>query len=173
MLLLCLFVLTHWGQQNEPMRHLGNRASSVCRRTPLDLGAVAVMQANEQEVAYAVANVVAFGLLGMLVYPAVAHSLFDTSEQVGLFLGTAIHDTAQVEAPFRYHSHIDWQWTPNCQSHRAGWGLAGFAFCGPLMMRSVDCICHILTVQPSGVCGWRGAQKSQSGFPSNDADPRA
>jgi len=43
-----------------------------------------------------VANVVAFGLVGMLAYPVVAHRLLDTSEQVGLFLGTAIHDTAQV-----------------------------------------------------------------------------
>jgi uncharacterized membrane protein YadS len=43
-----------------------------------------------------VANVVAFGLFGMLVYPYVAHALIARSETVGLFLGTAIHDTSQV-----------------------------------------------------------------------------
>lgn len=39
-------------------------------------------QANQQEVAYAVANVVAFGLLGLLMYPFLAHHTLDTSEQV-------------------------------------------------------------------------------------------
>jgi uncharacterized membrane protein YadS len=47
-------------------------------------------------VAYAVANVVAFGLIGMLLYPYLAHSLLNTSETIGLFLGTAVHDTSQV-----------------------------------------------------------------------------
>jgi outer membrane protein OmpA-like peptidoglycan-associated protein len=46
--------------------------------------------------AYAVANVVAFGLFGMLFYPYLAHSLLGSSETIGLFLGTAIHDTSQV-----------------------------------------------------------------------------
>ena len=39
---------------------------------------------------------VAFGLFGMLAYPYLAHHTLDTSEQIGLFLGTAIHDTSQV-----------------------------------------------------------------------------
>ena len=33
---------------------------------------------------------VAFGLMGMLVYPYLAHSLLSTSETIGLFLGTAM-----------------------------------------------------------------------------------
>ena len=32
----------------------------------------------------------------MLVYPYLAHSLLSTSETIGLFLGTAVHDTSQV-----------------------------------------------------------------------------
>ena len=39
---------------------------------------------------------VAFGLIGMLLYPYLAHALLGTSETIGLFLGTAIHDTSQV-----------------------------------------------------------------------------
>ena len=54
------------------------------------------IDADEREVAYAVANVVAFGLFGMLTYPYLAHALLQRSETVGLFLGTAIHDTSQV-----------------------------------------------------------------------------
>ena len=40
--------------------------------------------------------VVAFGLIAMLTYPYLAHALLPTSETIGLFLGTAVHDTSQV-----------------------------------------------------------------------------
>jgi uncharacterized integral membrane protein (TIGR00698 family) len=69
--------------------------TSICGVTAIVSTAPAI-EADEREVAYAVANVVAFGLFGMLVYPYVAHALLGRSETIGLFLGTAIHDTAQV-----------------------------------------------------------------------------
>jgi uncharacterized integral membrane protein (TIGR00698 family) len=69
--------------------------TSICGVTAIVSTAPAI-DADEREVAYAVANVVAFGLFGMLVYPYVAHALLSRSETVGLFLGTAIHDTSQV-----------------------------------------------------------------------------
>ncbi|HUE85012.1 MAG TPA: putative sulfate exporter family transporter [Vicinamibacterales bacterium] len=69
--------------------------TSICGVTAIVSTAPAI-DADEREVAYAVANVVAFGLFGMLVYPYLAHALLARSETVGLFLGTAIHDTSQV-----------------------------------------------------------------------------
>jgi uncharacterized integral membrane protein (TIGR00698 family) len=69
--------------------------TSICGVTAIVSTAPAI-DADEREVAYAVANVVAFGLIGMLVYPYLAHSLLNTSESIGLFLGTAVHDTSQV-----------------------------------------------------------------------------
>lgn len=69
--------------------------TSICGVTAIVSVAPAI-EADEREVAYAVANVVAFGLFGMLVYPYLAHSLLTSSETIGLFLGTAIHDTSQV-----------------------------------------------------------------------------
>ena len=69
--------------------------TSICGVTAIVSTAPAI-DADEREVAYAVANVVAFGLIGMLVYPYLAHSLLSTSETIGLFLGTAVHDTSQV-----------------------------------------------------------------------------
>jgi uncharacterized integral membrane protein (TIGR00698 family) len=69
--------------------------TSICGVTAIVSTAPAI-EADEREVAYAVANVVAFGLIGMLLYPYLAHSLLHTSETIGLFLGTAIHDTSQV-----------------------------------------------------------------------------
>lgn len=69
--------------------------TSICGVTAIVSTAPAI-EADEREVAYAVANVVMFGLFGMLTYPYVAHALLQRSETIGLFLGTAIHDTSQV-----------------------------------------------------------------------------
>lgn len=69
--------------------------TGICGVTAIVSTAPAI-KAEQREVAYAVANVTLFGLLGMFLYPYVAHTLLHTSEQVGLFLGTAVHETAQV-----------------------------------------------------------------------------
>jgi uncharacterized integral membrane protein (TIGR00698 family) len=69
--------------------------TSICGVTAIVSTAPAI-DADEREVAYAVANVVAFGLFGMLTYPYLAHALLGSSETIGLFLGTAVHDTSQV-----------------------------------------------------------------------------
>ncbi|MEZ4354899.1 MAG: putative sulfate exporter family transporter [Myxococcota bacterium] len=56
-----------------------------------------VIGAEDDEVSYAVGCVTLFGLLALLVHPYVGHWLFDADPtRIGLFLGTAIHDTAQV-----------------------------------------------------------------------------
>jgi uncharacterized integral membrane protein (TIGR00698 family) len=56
-----------------------------------------VIDAEEDEVSYAVACVTLFGLLALFTYPFVAHALFGLDPRAaGVFLGTAIHDTAQV-----------------------------------------------------------------------------
>lgn len=69
--------------------------TSICGVTAIVSTAPAI-EADEREVAYAVANVVAFGLVGMLVYPYLIHAVLSGSETIGLFLGTAVHDTSQV-----------------------------------------------------------------------------
>lgn len=69
--------------------------TSICGVTAIVSTAPAI-EADEREVAYAVANVVAFGLFGMLAYPYLAHALLSSSAAIGLFLGTAVHDTSQV-----------------------------------------------------------------------------
>src|SRR5699024_10470714 len=52
---------------------------------------------KEDEISYAVANITIFGLTGMMLYPFLANFLFVNDPiKAGLFLGTAIHDTAQV-----------------------------------------------------------------------------
>jgi uncharacterized integral membrane protein (TIGR00698 family) len=56
-----------------------------------------VIGADENETSYAVGTITLFGLLALFAYPFAAHLLFDGDARLaGLFLGTAIHDTAQV-----------------------------------------------------------------------------
>ena len=55
------------------------------------------IEATDDEVSYAVGCVTLFGLVALILHPFLAHSLFDGDPTLaGLFLGTAIHDTAQV-----------------------------------------------------------------------------
>ncbi len=69
--------------------------TSICGVTAIVSTAPAI-KAEQREIAYAVANITLFGLLGMFLYPYLAPYILRTSEQIGLFLGTAIHETSQV-----------------------------------------------------------------------------
>lgn len=79
----------------DKMGHLMAAGTSICGVTAITALAPAI-KASPRETSVAVANVVAFGTLGMLVYPYLAHELMSNSQQIGIFLGTGIHDTSQV-----------------------------------------------------------------------------
>lgn len=70
--------------------------TSICGCTAI-VATAPLIKANETEVSYAVACITVFGLAAMFVYPVIAHHFFATQpELAGLFLGTSIHETAQV-----------------------------------------------------------------------------
>ncbi len=70
--------------------------TSICGATAIVALAPAI-NAKKEEISYAIANITVFGLLAMFLYPMVAYTVFnDNSLSVGLFLGTSIHETAQV-----------------------------------------------------------------------------
>ena len=79
----------------EKMSLLLTAGTSICGVTAITALAPAI-NASNQSTAVAVANTVAFGTLGMLVYPYLFHEICTSSEQVGMCLGVAIHDTSQV-----------------------------------------------------------------------------
>jgi uncharacterized integral membrane protein (TIGR00698 family) len=55
------------------------------------------INARDSETAYAVACITLFGVIAMLAYPVFAHWVFSGDAfRVGLFLGTSVHETAQV-----------------------------------------------------------------------------
>lgn len=70
--------------------------TSICGASAIVATAPGI-EAKDEEVSYAVANITIFGIIAMLVYPYIAHYIFsgDTT-MVGLFTGTSIHETAQV-----------------------------------------------------------------------------
>ena len=70
--------------------------TSICGCTAI-VATAPLIKANESEVSYAVACITIFGLAAMFFYPVLAHQVFASQpELAGLFLGTSIHETAQV-----------------------------------------------------------------------------
>lgn len=81
---------------SENLGALAAASTAICGVTAT-VAVAGVIDAEDDEVAYTVANVTLFGMTAMLVYPYLAHLVLGASPQaVGLFLGTAVHDTAQV-----------------------------------------------------------------------------
>ncbi len=72
--------------------------TSICGVSAI-VAAAPGINAKEEEVTYAVANITIFGIIAMLAYPFLANWLFSGDiTMIGLFTGTAIHETAQVAA---------------------------------------------------------------------------
>lgn len=70
--------------------------TSICGCTAI-VAIAPLIKANESEVSYSIACITVFGLAAMFLYPLLAHILFaQQPELAGLFLGTSIHETAQV-----------------------------------------------------------------------------
>ena len=80
--------------------------TSICGVTAI-LAAGPAIDAEEEETAYAVAVITLFGLVATLVYPYLAHTLFDGQvRQIGMFLGTSVHETAQVVGAGQMYADI-------------------------------------------------------------------
>ncbi len=70
--------------------------TSICGATAI-VATAPLIRARESEVSYAIACITVFGVAAMFFYPILAHGFFAGSpELAGLFLGTSIHETAQV-----------------------------------------------------------------------------
>jgi uncharacterized integral membrane protein (TIGR00698 family) len=88
--------LNSWLRLPERLGTLIAVGTSICGVSAIVAAAPAI-DAEDEEVAYAVAVITVFGLVAMLAYPYAAHWIFAGNPvQAGYFLGTAIHETAQV-----------------------------------------------------------------------------
>lgn len=93
--LLAAFTIARWMGLSGAMGALLAAGTSICGVSAV-MATAPVVRAPPRETAYAVAVVTLFGLLGMLLYPAAAPLLLESSASLGLFLGSAVHDTSQV-----------------------------------------------------------------------------
>jgi uncharacterized integral membrane protein (TIGR00698 family) len=94
--LIVVNLLSRWLGVSAGLGTLIAVGTSICGCTAI-LATAPAIRARESEVCYAVSCVALFGTMGMLVYPFLAQQLFGGDPlAAGMFLGTAIHDTAQV-----------------------------------------------------------------------------
>jgi uncharacterized integral membrane protein (TIGR00698 family) len=70
--------------------------TSICGVSAIAATGPAI-DAEEHEISYAVAVITLFGMVALILHPFIAHWVFPNQpELAGVFLGTAVHDTAQV-----------------------------------------------------------------------------
>jgi uncharacterized integral membrane protein (TIGR00698 family) len=98
--IICALIVASWlGRALHLPRRLTALiaiGTSICGVSAI-VAAAAVIEAEDDEVSYAVACVTLFGLLALLGYPFFAFvACGGDAQMAGIFLGTAIHDTAQV-----------------------------------------------------------------------------
>jgi len=103
LIIFCLtgaILITNWlGKRlgiSNGMSTLIAVGTSICGATAIVATGPAI-EARREELTYAVANITVFGIIAMFLYPFAANALFaDDPTAAGLFLGTSIHETAQV-----------------------------------------------------------------------------
>ena len=88
--------INKWLKLPERLGTLIAVGTSICGVSAIVATGPAI-DAEDEEVAYAVAVITIFGLLATLVYPYLANLIFAGDPvRAGLFLGTSVHDTSQV-----------------------------------------------------------------------------
>lgn len=82
--------------------------TSICGTTAIVATAPAI-GARDDEVSYSIACITLFGVIAMIVYPFLSHAVFSGNAFAsGLFLGTSVHETAQVAgAGLVYQQYYD------------------------------------------------------------------
>lgn len=99
--LVATFLFTTWAGGKlgvEPkLTQLIAAGTSICGASAI-AAANAVTRADDEDVAYAIACVTAFGTIAMLAYPMLAGPLGLDAHAYGLWAGASIHEVAQVVA---------------------------------------------------------------------------
>jgi uncharacterized integral membrane protein (TIGR00698 family) len=87
---------TRWLGLSDRLGTLIAVGTGICGATAIVATAPGI-RARDEEVAYAVANITIFGIAAMFLYPFLGDLIFSGDiTKVGLFLGTSVHETAQV-----------------------------------------------------------------------------
>ena len=94
-----LIITTFLNKKLKQPKRLGTLiavGTSICGVSAI-IATSPVINAKEEETAYAVAVITVFGLIATIGYPILAYFIFGGNPiKAGLWLGTSIHDTSQV-----------------------------------------------------------------------------
>jgi uncharacterized integral membrane protein (TIGR00698 family) len=94
--LLVTALLAKWLKLPERLGTLIAVGTSICGVSAIVATGPAI-DAEDEEVAYAVSVITIFGIAATVIYPYAAYAIFGgDAAAAGRFLGTAIHDTSQV-----------------------------------------------------------------------------
>ena len=86
--------------------------TSICGVSAIVATAPAI-EADEEEISYAVATITIFGILATLIYPYLTEMVLGLSTAgAGFFIGTSVHDTSQVTAAALIYDQIWSRVTP-------------------------------------------------------------
>lgn len=100
-ILLVFFILLLLGKVFKISKNLIiliTMGTSICGVTAIAATSI-IIRSNQTDTSYAIGVVTIFGLVAVLVYPHIAQYIFGGNDiNAGIFLGAAIHDTAQVSA---------------------------------------------------------------------------
>lgn len=99
---VCTFALayilgTRWLGLDRDTTILIGAGSSICGAAAV-MGAQSVVQGSERSTSVAIATVVLFGTLSMLIYPVLYPWSGLSPEQFGVYTGATVHEVAQVVA---------------------------------------------------------------------------
>ena len=98
-IVITIFLVQYLGRKFKISRNLSLLiaiGTSICGATAI-VALAPTIKAKKSEITYAIANITVFGLFAMLLYPILANFLFNSDIiSVGLFIGSSIHETAQV-----------------------------------------------------------------------------
>lgn len=104
-----LFFTTYanrWLKLPERLGTLIAVGTSICGVSAIVATGPAI-DAEDEEVAYAVAVITIFGLVATLAYPYLANLLFaGDALDAGLFMGTSVHDTSQVVGAAKAYADV-------------------------------------------------------------------
>ena len=86
--------------------YLITMGTCICGVTAV-IATSSIINSDRNQTSYAVGVVTLFGIIGVFFYPYLANYYFNLSPDLaGIFLGTAIHDTAQVSAASLIYSEM-------------------------------------------------------------------
>src|SRR5207253_2664238 len=95
--MISVSLIARWMGVSRRLGTLIAVGTSICGVSAI-MATAPVIEADEDETSYAAACITIFGLLAMMTYPYVAHLVFATPTQAGMFFGTSIHDMSQATA---------------------------------------------------------------------------